>query len=180
VESLAQGPVFVGIAQFAQQSPDFLRSSPGLSDQPQRGREGDPSHLRVLEHAALENAALRWPIRVDATGAILAESRARLGKAGDGLLPARKRDRQPQHFQFLDIVTRFEFDEVKKRPVAAQPAREAEFFAWFHDPSIRLPAARGKVGLKQEVFQLISRRRGGRPGWVSGARWTQGGTGLPG
>jgi hypothetical protein len=119
MESLAQCPVFVGIAQFAEQSPDLFRSSPGLSDQPQCGGKSDPARLRLLEHATLENATLRWPIRVDATRAILAESRARLGKAGDGFLPPRKRDRQPEQLKFLGIVARFEFDEVEECPVAA-------------------------------------------------------------
>lgn len=32
----------------------------------------------------------------------------------------------------------------------------------------------------EEPFQLMRRRRGGWPGTVAGARWTQGGTGLPG
>ena len=72
MESLAQGPMFVGIPQFAEQPPDFFRSSPGLPDQPQCGGESDPASLRVFENAALENAALRRPIRVDPAGAIRA------------------------------------------------------------------------------------------------------------
>ena len=187
VEPLAQGPALVGITQFAEQSPDFFRSPPGLCDQLQGGGESDPARLRVLQDAALKHAALRWPIRVDATGAIRAQSRARLGKAGDRLLPARKRDGQPEPFQFPGIIIRLQFDEVEKCPVAAEPARAAEIFAWFHEPSIRCPGARWQGGFRKHlladhlpVTQLIRRRRGGLPGRVAGARWTQGGTGLPG
>jgi hypothetical protein len=129
VEAFTQGPVHIGIAQFAKQSPDFFRSSPGLPDQPQCGRKGDPAGLRVLEHAALEHPTLPRPVRVDPAGAILAQGRARLGKTCDRLPAARKRDRQPEPLQFSDIVLRFEFDEVEKRPVAAQAACAAEVFA---------------------------------------------------
>jgi hypothetical protein len=119
VEALAQRAVYVGVSQFAQQPADFVRSSPGLSDHPQSCSESDPASLRVFENAALENAALPRPIRVNAARTILAEGRARLRKASDRRLAAGNHYRQPQSLQFRSLVARFQFDDVEQRTVAA-------------------------------------------------------------
>jgi hypothetical protein len=70
VEALTQGAVFVSVAEFAQQPAYFVRSPPGLLYHPQGGGKRDPARLRILEHAALENAALPRSMRVKPARAI--------------------------------------------------------------------------------------------------------------
>lgn len=128
VEALAQRAVFLGVAQFTQQPPDLVGSPPGPAHQTETGGERDAPRLRILQYAALEHATLPRPVRVKAAGAILAERGARLRKASDWLPAARNPDRQPESAQFGGIVTRFQFDGVEQRSVAAETARAAEFF----------------------------------------------------
>ncbi len=125
METFAHGPMFVGIAEFAQQPADLVRAPPRFLDQPQRGGERDPASLRVFENAALEDAALPWPVPINLARAVLTQGRARLGKAGDRRLAARNRNRQSECLQFRLIVAGLELDEIEERPVTAQPAREA-------------------------------------------------------
>ena len=129
MEALAQGAVFVRVAQFAQQPANLVRPSPGLFDQRQGGGERDAAGLRILEQPALERATLPRTFRVHPARAILAQGRTGLRKAGDRRLAARKGNRQPERFQFPGVVTPLEFHEVEERPVAAQAARAAELFA---------------------------------------------------
>lgn len=82
VETFAQRAVFLGVAEFPQQSSRLVRPPSGLFDQPQSGRERDPARFRVLEHAALENPALPRPMGVEPAGTIRTQRRTRLGKAG--------------------------------------------------------------------------------------------------
>ena len=88
MEALAQGAVFVRVAQLAQQPANVARPSPGVFDQRQGGGERDSAGFRVFEHLALEGAALPRSIRVYPASAILAQGRTRLGKASDGQLAA--------------------------------------------------------------------------------------------
>ena len=88
MEALAQGAVFVRVAQLAEQTANVVRPSPGLFDQRQGGSERESAGLRVFEQAALERAALPRPLRVQLAGAILAQGRTGLGKASDGRLAA--------------------------------------------------------------------------------------------
>lgn len=129
METLAQAPVFLRVTEFAQQPPDSVRPPPGLSDQPQGGGERDSSRLCILQQAALENAALRGSLRVQAARPIRAKGRARLGKTSDRGLAARNLDRQPERAQLRRIVARFQFDAIEQRAVTAQPARTAEIFS---------------------------------------------------
>ncbi len=86
MEALAQGAVFVRVAQLAQQPANLVRPSPGLFDQPQGGDERDSAGRRVFEQLALESAALPRSLRVHLAGTIRAQGRTGLGKASDGRL----------------------------------------------------------------------------------------------
>ena len=88
MEALAQGAVFVRVAQLAQEPADVVRPSPGFFDQRQGGGEGDLADLRVFEQLALERTALPRSLRVQLASAILAQGRTGLGKASDGRLAA--------------------------------------------------------------------------------------------
>ncbi|HVS50716.1 MAG TPA: hypothetical protein VHD62_00065 [Opitutaceae bacterium] len=129
MEAFAQGAVFVRVAEFAQQSAHGVGASPALFDPTQSDGVGDAAGLRVLEQLALEGAALPRSRRVEPAGAICAQCRAGLGKAGDGRLAAGKGNGQPERLQFRGIVAALEFDEVEERAVAAESARAAELFA---------------------------------------------------
>jgi hypothetical protein len=129
MEAFAQGAVFVRVAQFAQQPANAIRPPAGLFDQGQGGGERDSASRRVFEQPAFEGAALPRSRRVQPAGAILAQGRTGLGKAGDGCLAAGKGDRQPERFQLRGIIGRLELDEIEERAVAAQAARAAELFA---------------------------------------------------
>ena len=129
MEALAQGAVFVRVAQLAQQPANVVRPSPGVFHHRQGGGERDSPGLRVFEQLALERAALPRSLRVKLTSAILAQRRTGLGKASDGLLAAGKGNRQPECFQFSGIIAPLEFNEIEERAVAAQSARAAKLFA---------------------------------------------------
>ena len=129
MEALAQGAVFVRVAQLAEQTANVVRPSPGVFDQRQGGSERESAGLRVFEQPALERAALPRPLRVQLAGAIFAQGRTGLGKASDGRLAARHGNRQPERFQFPSIIALLEFNEVEERTVAAQAARATELFA---------------------------------------------------
>ena len=88
MEALAQGAVFVRVAQLAQQPANVVRPSPGVFDQRLGGGERDSAGLRVFEHLAFERAALPRSHRVEPASAILAQGRTGLGKARHGLLAA--------------------------------------------------------------------------------------------
>ena len=88
MEALAQGAVFVRVAQLAEQTANVVRPSPGLFDQRQGGSERESAGLRVFEQLALERAALPRSLRVQPASAILAQGRTGLGKASDGRLAA--------------------------------------------------------------------------------------------
>src|SRR5581483_2962738 len=104
----------------------------------------------VLEQAAFIIPALLRPVRIGPAAAIPAQGGAGLGKAGDGSLPPRKRDGQAQPLQLLGVVRRTELDEVEKRSVAAQPARQAKVTGFFHALTIPIPSA------LENTFRLIS------------------------
>lgn len=129
VKALAQGAVFVRVAQLAQQPANMVRLSPGAFHQRQGGGERDAAGLRVFEELALEGAALPRSIRVEPARAILAQGGTGLGKAGDGQLAAGKGNRQPECFQFPGIIARLKFHEIEERAVAAQSACAAKLFA---------------------------------------------------
>ena len=88
MEALAQGAVFVRVAQLAEQTANVVRPSPGVFDQRQGGRERATAGLHVFEQLALERAALPRSLRVQLASAILAQGRTGLGKASDGRLAA--------------------------------------------------------------------------------------------
>jgi hypothetical protein len=129
MEALAQGAKLIRVAQRAQQAAGVVRAALGLFDQRQGGGESNAVGLRILQHPALERAALPRSLGVNAASAILAQGRTGLGKASDGRLAAGKGNRQPERLQFPGIVARLEFDQIEERAVAAQAARPAELFA---------------------------------------------------
>ena len=88
MDALAQGAVFVRVAQLAQQPANVVRASPRVFDHRQGGGERGSGGLRVFEELALEGAALPRSIRVEPARAILAQGRTGLGKASDGQLAA--------------------------------------------------------------------------------------------
>lgn len=122
MEAFAEGAVFVVIAEFTQELAHLVGAATGAADQAQGGGEGDSAGVGVLEHAALEGAALLRAIRVEAAGPVLAEGGAGLGKTGDRCLAARNFDGQPERAQFLRVVAWLELDEVEQRAVAAESA----------------------------------------------------------
>ena len=134
-ETLAQGALLLGVTELEQEPPHLVGETPGLRDLAQRGGEPEPAGLVLLEHAALKNAALSRPVRVEPAGAVRAQGAARLGKAGDGLPGAREGHRQSQRLQSLRIVARLELHAVEERAVAAQAAGEAKLFAGGHAPA---------------------------------------------
>ena len=77
-EALLQRAVFVLAAQTAEQAARTIGQAPCPPDEPERRGGLDPSGGEVLEHLALERAALRGALRVDPAGAIRAQRRARL------------------------------------------------------------------------------------------------------
>lgn len=88
METFAEGAVFVRVAQLAQEPANVVRPSPGVFDQRQGGGKRDSAGLRILEHLALEGAALPRSLRVEPASAVLAQGRTGLGKASDGQLAA--------------------------------------------------------------------------------------------
>lgn len=129
MDTLAQGEVFVRVAQLAQESAHVVRPPPGLFDQRQGGGKRDPAGFRVFEQPALEGATLPRPLRVEPARAILAQGRTGLGKPSDGLLAAGKGNRESERFQFPGVITPLEFNEIEERAVTAKSAREAKVFA---------------------------------------------------
>jgi hypothetical protein len=105
-----------------------VRPAAGLFDQGQGGGECDAAGRRFLEEPAFERTALPGSFGVQPAGAIPAQGRTGLGKAGDGRLAAGKGDRQPERLQLAGIITRLELDKIEEGAVAAQAARPAELF----------------------------------------------------
>ena len=135
VKAIAQRPVFVGITELAQEATKVVRLPPGLFHPTQGGGECDSTGLRVLEHAALESAALPGPGRVEPARAICAQGHTWLAKLGHRDSRASDRNRQSQRLQLLRVVARSELDIVEERAVTAQPASETKLFTEVHAPS---------------------------------------------
>jgi hypothetical protein len=95
-ETLAEGALFVGVAELAQERPHLVGETPGFFDLTQRGGEVGAAGLHFLEDAALEDAALVRPVGVEPAGAVGAQGVARLGKARDRFPAARKGHGQAQ------------------------------------------------------------------------------------
>ena len=82
VEPLAQRPMLIGIAEFAENLPDFIRSAAGFLHFTKSRGKGNPASLGFLEHAAFVFLALLRPVPVNPATPILAKGGAGLRKAG--------------------------------------------------------------------------------------------------
>lgn len=143
-EALIHRAMLVGVTQLAQEPADFVRVAPRLFDQPEGGCGGEAAGLEILEDTAFKAAALFRAVGVDPAGTISAQGRAGLGKTRDGRPGPRRLHRQAECLQFAGIIARQELHMVEERPVAAQPAREAELVGGFHVTPSNNPRVGGK------------------------------------
>ena len=153
-EALAEGALFVGVAELAQELPHPVGEAPGLFDLTQRGGEIRAAGLHFLEDAALENAALVGPVGVKPARAVRAQGAARLGKTPDGIPAAGESHGQAQRFQVLRVVARLELHAVEERAVAAQAADQAELFAGSH------AAASGSGSPERKLGAMLDEKSG--------------------
>ena len=136
-EAEAERGGLLAVAEFTQEPADFVGALAGGADRAQRRRRLDAAGGHRLEERALEVAATRGAIRIDATTTIRAERGARLGKFCErsfrrprfrrrSLSARRPADWQAERLESHRVVGGLEFHVFEKRAVAAQAAGEAE------------------------------------------------------
>jgi hypothetical protein len=136
-ETQAQGKLFVGVTELAEEATDFVGTLAGGADGAQGRSEFNCSRGDCLEEGALEVTAARWAVGVDSAAAVGAERDARLRKfdprprtcRGSRTIfqPARAPfECQPERLQLCFVVSGLQFDVFEKDAIAAQAALEAE------------------------------------------------------
>ena len=148
-KTIPQRTRYIGITQVVQKPTNMVRLSPRLVDQAKRRSLVDPARLGVFINPALKRATLSRTIRVNPARTIRAQRRTRLTKISNRRPTARGRHRQTQCLQFFRILARAQLDVIKKRPVAAQAARQAQFFRGVHTPPSRHPPTKRKPRLQR-------------------------------
>jgi len=119
VEPLAQGPMLIGVAEFAEKLPDFIRPAAGFLHFTKPSSVGNLAGLGFFEHAAFEFLALPRPVPINPARPILAKGGAGLGKTGHRIPASRNFHGQTELLQPAGVVPRLELDEIVKGPVAA-------------------------------------------------------------
>ena len=128
VEPLTQGPMLIGVAEFAEKPPDFTCSAAALLHFAKPSGVGNLAGLGVFEHTAFEFLALQRPFPINPASPILAKGGAGLRKAGHRDPASRNLNRQTELLQPRGVFPRLELDEIEQSPVAAHAAREAQVF----------------------------------------------------
>ncbi len=82
VEPLAQGPMLIGVTEFAEKPPDFICPASGFLHFTKPSGVGDLAGLGIFEHTAFKFLALPGPVPINPASPILTKGGAGLGKAG--------------------------------------------------------------------------------------------------
>jgi hypothetical protein len=122
VEPLAQGPMLIGVTEFAEKPPDSICPAAGFLHFTKPIGVGDLAGLGVFEHTAFEFLALPRPFPINPASPILAKGGAGLGKAGHRDPASRNLNRQTELPQSRGVFPGLELDEIEQGPVAAQAA----------------------------------------------------------
>lgn len=123
LETQAQGKTLVGVAELAEEASHFVGAPTGVTNDAKRRGNLRRARLRGLEQRAIELAATRGSIIVNAAPAIGAKGRARLPEAD---LPAHGFQRNTQRSEPGRIIVRLQLDVAEQHTAAAQPAGEAK------------------------------------------------------
>jgi hypothetical protein len=82
VEPLAQGPMLIGVTEFAEKPPDFIHPAAGTLHFTKPSSVGNLAGFGFFEHTAFEFLALQRPVPINPASPILAKGGAGLRKAG--------------------------------------------------------------------------------------------------